>query len=695
MSSWKRIQLGLRPHPRHFAAMLGVLLSVRASAVMLAEAGQTTLQAKRVEYLHFLEEEITYQQVFADQTLAWSPNPVQLTPSRSAWLKITFEAQNVSALDELVFVLSESLPRQASFYLLKSSGELVSQSVVGSGVPLGRWRFVNTVASHVFRLSEPGEYVMLLHLNTSFLSTFHFELMKHDDYMAIERRSNIQTAMVIGGLSLVLVYNMLLWRSLRRRIFLHFAVLNGLYLLLTLEVEGVLGALTAAAAPEFSKLLRIIPFVTMGAFLNFSAHYLRAKIELRMYERILACARLLWLCAIVSFISPAFAQIVALIDFSVGMILVLFGATRLMFAQQRDAMLLIVGTLPLFGVFLLGLPIANHYFGMSMRNTLPLALIFQILCIGSALADRITEVRRKLLESLAARADDLEAQVKERTHKYELANDELRHEVEERRLAEQLALEQARLLQEAQARLISSSRMSAVGEMAAGISHEINNPLTIVKGYIFLMQDILKKPEIDREHLQAMVVKVGLASERMTKVIRSLREFTLQDTLDTPTDTFLSESWHMVMRLIGERLNASGIEGRFADLEANGGLKVVARPVDLVQTIIGIINNAIDAIDKLPHKWIEVHVLYDETYVTLRFIDSGSGISPDIEEKIFSPFFTTKDPGSGMGMGLSVARQMMRSVGGDLRCISGQKHTTFEIMLERAAADSQPEDLAS
>ncbi len=111
------------------------------------------------------------------------------------------------------------------------------------------------------------------------------------------------------------------------------------------------------------------------------------------------------------------------------------------------------------------------------------------------------------MQSMAERAKELEELVNAKTYLIHQKNLELVKEVEDRKKAETAALEQKELLQSAQAKIVSSSRLSALGEMATGISHEINNPLTIVKGYVHLMLEHLRKADVSREKMIVLAEK--------------------------------------------------------------------------------------------------------------------------------------------------------------------------------------------
>ena len=286
--------------------------------------------------------------------------------------------------------------------------------------------------------------------------------------------------------------------------------------------------------------------------------------------------------------------------------------------------------------------------------------------------------------------EDVDTIVHEHTREMRETNAALKDEIIQRRATELKAIEQARMLSDAQARLMSASRMGALGEMATGISHEINNPLTILKGYLFLIQDLLSRPSMDHERATELVSKAVKTADRMGKIVKGLQEFANEEERDEVIPYSLLRCWERTLAFSRERLVTHGI-GIVVD-DWSPDLLVMTRPSDLTQVLISLLLNSSDAIMDSEIRWIRVSVMERDERVIFRFQDSGDGIPEAVASQIFTPFFTTKDPGAGTGLGLSVARTMIMSTGGELRYVPTEKNTTFEIELVKAVASSIADD---
>ncbi|MBW6419461.1 ATP-binding protein [Celeribacter sp. PS-C1] len=258
--------------------------------------------------------------------------------------------------------------------------------------------------------------------------------------------------------------------------------------------------------------------------------------------------------------------------------------------------------------------------------------------------------RRRTLAEANAR---LEARVAARTEALELANRELQHEVHERHEAE------ARL-KRAQADLVQAGKLSALGEMSAGISHELNQPLMAIRSFAENAQAFL-----ERENPQKAADNLGRISElarRMGRIIKNLRAFARQEP-ETITDVELTSVIEAALEMTQAKISNAGVT-----LDWTPGAQVWVRggEVRLQQVVMNLLSNAVDAMSDASDKRIEIRLSPgDPTRLTIS--DSGPGISEP--EKIFDPFYTTKEVGAseGMGLGLSISYGLVQSFGGRIR----------------------------
>jgi C4-dicarboxylate-specific signal transduction histidine kinase len=242
------------------------------------------------------------------------------------------------------------------------------------------------------------------------------------------------------------------------------------------------------------------------------------------------------------------------------------------------------------------------------------------------------------------------------------------------------SMEKARKeLQKTQAQLFQSSRMAATGQLAAGIAHELNNPLGAVELTISSM-----KRQLTEERFVARLDSVEKAIAHCKGIIKKLLHFS-RPSQDRVQKKCLSVITADILALMEQQLAAHGIRVRRA-LQDN--LPVMTVEGELSQVIMNILLNARDAVGlNGPERPGEVSVeSYEkERNIFLEIADNGSGMEESVLDRIFEPFFTTRPVGEGMGLGLSISYDIIKKHGGSIRVLSKPgKGSRFIVSLPRA-----------
>jgi two-component system NtrC family sensor kinase len=250
------------------------------------------------------------------------------------------------------------------------------------------------------------------------------------------------------------------------------------------------------------------------------------------------------------------------------------------------------------------------------------------------------------------------------------------------RMSAELADREARL-SDAHTQIARAEKLSAVGELAASIAHEVKNPVAAIVGYAQLGRDT---PRLDEAHeLFALVERQGW---RAGEVLQSLLEFTRRD----PPDPQLVEPSSLAedaLRLLRHPLRLRGIKVESALGE--GLPPVRADAGELQQVLVNLLMNAADATDGRPTRIVTLGSSAAEGRVILWVRDSGGGIGAEEIEKIFQPFYTTKKGRDGTGLGLSVSLRIVKDLGGDIRVESRVgEGSTFTVSLPAAPITSPP-----
>jgi two-component system sensor kinase FixL len=252
-----------------------------------------------------------------------------------------------------------------------------------------------------------------------------------------------------------------------------------------------------------------------------------------------------------------------------------------------------------------------------------------------------------------------------------------------------------RLRAEAEAResrdkLAHVTRLNLLGEMAAGIAHEINQPLTAIAAYAHASRRMIRTGATPVDELAGILEKIALQAERAGDVIRRLREFVRQRS--SPRQLVKVEE------LIDGIVGLAEVDARIHDLTIQVDVDqqiqpVFADPVQIQQVVLNLLRNAIESMDDpgIFPRIITVHgAAREDDYVEISVKDQGGGISPDAERQLFKTFFSTKP--AGLGMGLAISRRIVESHGGRLWFTKNpDRGTTFRLSLPAAVGDADAE----
>ncbi len=224
---------------------------------------------------------------------------------------------------------------------------------------------------------------------------------------------------------------------------------------------------------------------------------------------------------------------------------------------------------------------------------------------------------------------------------------------------------------EAEQQLIQASKMATLGEMATGVAHELNQPLSVIKtASSYLMKKIEKKAEIDKQALYTMTSEIDTHINRATRIINHMREFGRKSEIDVETVT-VNPVIEKAFEIFEQQLKLRGIEVIWELTPDLPGVKADASKLE--QVIINLMVNARDAIEERwgqgpwnkseLEKKIYIRTRADKKTVLIEVEDTGKGIADELLEKIFEPFFTTKEAGRGTGLGLSISYSILREWG--------------------------------
>jgi hypothetical protein len=233
--------------------------------------------------------------------------------------------------------------------------------------------------------------------------------------------------------------------------------------------------------------------------------------------------------------------------------------------------------------------------------------------------------------------------------------------------------------EKAQAQVVNSSKMAALGEMAGSIAHEINTPL----GAIILNAEMIEtknsaiiEPDADISKRVHFIIDIGY---RISKIIGGLSNFS-RDAKDDEHATFTARDLiESTIALCGEKFKNNEVHLKIEESQLE--TPIHGQIIQLSQVLLNLLNNSYDAIQGLEKKYIQIGVSVHGESLRIRVTDCGTGIPLEIAEKIFRPFYTTKGVGKGTGLGLSISREIVQNHSGNLYYDHLSRNTSFVIEL--------------
>ncbi len=244
-------------------------------------------------------------------------------------------------------------------------------------------------------------------------------------------------------------------------------------------------------------------------------------------------------------------------------------------------------------------------------------------------------------------------------------------------------IERDEKLDQSKQALIQSEKMSAFGQMSAGIAHEVKNPLAGILGHAQLA-----KSKSHDEAIMKHIEFIEKETRRTKDIIENLMKFARAEKLELePTNLF--DTVHGAVDLVEHQLGLQGVK-IFRHIETVP--VVMAQSNQIQQVLLNLMMNAGHAMENCPRKELHIHLQEVNSKVQIRIEDTGSGMPPEVKERIFEPFFTTKPAGKGTGLGLAVTVGIVKDHNADIYVESEMgEGTIFFIDFEIASEQSLPE----
>lgn len=232
-----------------------------------------------------------------------------------------------------------------------------------------------------------------------------------------------------------------------------------------------------------------------------------------------------------------------------------------------------------------------------------------------------------------------------------------------RKQVKDLLKQKEKTITEQQEKLFHSAKFHSLGEMAASLAHEINNPLFVIQGKVHSIRNLLRKDQLDREKCDEVVTSVEETVIRLSRIVRGISSFARSDVRAELVEIRVNDLVKDVIFLSQERMVDYAIS---CEIVSEDDYVLNCYPAYITQILINLLNNAIDSLHSKQRRKIQVKVFKTTESFHIEVHDNGSGVPVDLDEQIFEAFYTTKAYGKGTGLGLSISRSLAKEHEGKL-----------------------------
>lgn len=621
----------------------------------------------------------------------------------SVWVRISIH--NKTVINHLILSLNQAIIDEVDFYCFNTETKKYDSLKLGEFQSFGFRKYLTP--EYLFDINIPQDSTKTVYLKVQCKENMQLPIFLGSTFSVFNNSllKNVASGIYMGIMIVMILYNLFIFGIFREKSYIYYAI----YIVLILFTQTSLQGFTFQFIwPNVPWLATYSPFLLPAfvgiAGLEFFKDFLHLK------ERNYKAYQFSFVFIVFYFISIALGlsgffsvsfKTVEITAAGVSIFMLIY-AYKIYKQGNQEARFFLVG----WSIFLLGICIYvlkdfeilpyNNF----TRYTMHFGSGIEVILLSFALADKINILKK---EKEISQAEALRI-AQENQNLIAKQNIILEKKVEERTLELQHTNTELHVtlsnLKEAQAQLVNAEKMASLGQLTAGIAHEINNPINFVSANIKPLQldiqdlisliekyDALKsdvplpeqlseitdfKNEIDVDYLKGeiKILLEGIedGAKRTAEIVKGLKNFSRLDETDIKganVNEGINSTLLLLRNSISKKIN---VVLHLGDLPF-----IQCYPGKLNQVFMNILNNAIQAMDK--NKKIDKHTLaitteHDKEYIVITIEDTGIGMSSEVQEKIFEPFFTTKDVGEGTGLGMSIVYKIIESHNGKIEITS-------------------------
>lgn len=237
------------------------------------------------------------------------------------------------------------------------------------------------------------------------------------------------------------------------------------------------------------------------------------------------------------------------------------------------------------------------------------------------------------------------------------------------------------LIESQKLQMVNTAKMTALGEMAGGIAHEINNPLAIIEVYAEQLSLLAAEEVIVNVKVAKAASVISATVDRIAKITRGLRSFARDAEDDPVIKTSVRKVLSETLDFCREKFMKHGVNLALGAIPAT--LEFECRPVQISQVVLNLLNNSLDAVGDIPGSFVKVDAFDESSRILITVTDSGPSIDFTVRDKIMQPFYTTKPVGKGTGLGLSISQGIVQGHKGELYLDPTSSNTRFVIAIPK------------
>ncbi|MGZ3735410.1 MAG: 7TM diverse intracellular signaling domain-containing protein, partial [Bdellovibrionota bacterium] len=544
------------------------------------------------------------------------------------WIRLRLPpASELPASDSLILEIPFAYNTQVNFITARN-GKIERQSIAGMAVPVReRDNYSLRTGMPTFRLPAPhaADLEYFASVEGNFPISFPVKLMAAQEFVFHTMGQELFLGMFFGAMLLALLSNGVLALSLRSRLYGYYSLFVAFVAMLYMGHHGLTIQLLWGNSPWWA--VREMDFYG-GAALLFYGLFVREFLVTRRNTPILdkvllfllavSSARSIWIL-----IHPyQVAQMIGQIAVVFTNILVLVIAIKASTMKLRAAWYFLLSSFVFnVGFVLYVLQEANLiWLGHFIEFAPHAGSLAEVTLLSFALADRIRQTNLELVQQRTA--------------------------------------------------MVQAEKLGALGRMAGEIAHEINNPLAIIHGNAALLLKLEGSPQV--KEFAGTIEATALRISNIVKGMRALARDSRQDPFQpTPLSSILQDA----MIFCSDKSRMRGVNLQVVRPEMD--LTLRCRSSEISQVLVNLLNNSFDAVEGMNEPWVKVEAVKRSGLVELAVTDSGRGVPRELRPRIQEPFFTTKEAGKGLGLGLSISRTIVESHGGSLWLDEKSEHTRF------------------